>query len=282
MLWNKLIQNSARIARPRIVGRALRRFLLPSLEIHQNLFGKYKLKMDLSAGYLQTQLYLFPDSYELETQKTLRRLIEPGMTVFDIGANSGFLTVLMAELVGPEGVVHSFEPYQPNFSLLAQNIEMNRLTWVEAHAVALSDKQGSAVLSLNPINDGGHSLGDFTNNPDLEGWDREKLKVTVETTTLDRFVEANTVDRIDFIKIDVEGAEGLVFSGGREVLSGGDAPMIVCEVGDKAQNQFGKTEKDLRELLYSFGYRSYLMRDGLVEFGPETAVRGLENIFFQK
>jgi FkbM family methyltransferase len=166
--------------------------------------------------------------------------------------------------------------------VLRANLERNRLGWVRPHPVALSDRRGTAVLNLNPVNDGGHSLGDFTDNPDLQGWDRERLKAEVETDTLDDVVQREAIGTPHLIKIDVEGAETLVFAGGQRTLSGGQAPMIVCEVGDAAQRQFGKTERQLREQLYAHGYRSYLIARRLREFGPETPVAGLPNVLFAK
>ena len=86
------------------------------------------------------------------------------------------------------------------------------------------------------------------------------------------------VDRL--LKIDVEGAESLVFAGAHNLLSRADAPLIVCEVGDPAQRLVGTTELDLRKALYGYDYASYWL-DGR-KFGPETAVKGLQNIAFAK
>ncbi len=90
------------------------------------------------------------------------------------------------------------------------------------------------------------------------------------------------IDHVDMIKIDVEGVETLVFAGAKQLLSQPDTPMILCEVGDIAQRQLGKTEKDLRKLLYAYGYRSYWLKDNFKEFGIETSVKGLVNVLFKK
>jgi FkbM family methyltransferase len=265
--------------------RALKKVLFrafgwPPLETRKDLFGKYQFKVDISKP-IQRSMWL-DDGYEAETQALIRKTLKPGMVVLDIGSHVGFYTILMAEAVGEGGRVYCFEAHKPNYDLLAENVRINRLDQVETRHVALSDKTGTVVLNLNPVNDGGHSLGDFTNNPDLAGWDRGGLKEVVPSTTLDGFVAANKVGKIGFIKIDVEGAETLVFAGASGVLSRPDAPSICCEVGDKAQEQFGKTERDVREQLYSYEYRSFFIGPELVEFGPETAVTDMQNIFFRK
>jgi len=237
--------------------------------------------MNLSLGTLQKIFFLKPDNYELETQNAFRKLIKPGMTVFDIGANSGYFTLLMADLVGKTGRVYSFEPYPPIFKLLKTNVETNNLDQVRLFPIALSDKRGEVPLSINPVNDGGHSLGTFKNNPDLIGWDTEKLKEIVHTETVDEFMVDQGIGSVDVIKIDVEGAETLVFAGAKNLLSNSQSPAIICEVGDIAQEQAGKSEKDLRKLLYGHDYRSYWI-DNFREFDIETPVMGLVNVLFAK
>lgn len=258
------------------------RFLRPGLETHERLFGKYRFVMNLSAGRLQRIFFLKPDCYEMETQEALRKLIKPGMTVLDIGANTGYFSLLMADLVGPSGSVYCFEPFPGNFELLKTNVQSNGLAQVHIFLLALSDRCGSAVLSVNPINDGGHSLGDLTHNPDLAGYDQDKLMENVQTETLDSFLHQQKIPRVDVVKIDVEGAETLVFAGAANLLSSPQSPALICEIGDSAQGQAGKTEKDLRRLLYSYGYKSYWLRDTFQEFGLEIPITELTNVLFKK
>ena len=281
MSRNAQIKRMARAVRWGKLQRALRRMLIPTVEVQQGLFGKFEFSVDLSMGALQKHLFWAPEVYELETQDVLRKLLRPGMTVLDIGANVGFFSVLMGDLVGERGRVCSFEPYPPNFALLKSNIDRNRLHWVEAFPIALSDREGEATLTINPVNDGGHSLGDLSGNPDVAG-DAGGRQVTVRTETVDEFVRRAEIESVDLIKIDVEGAETLVLAGASRTLSAEPGPIVICEVGDQAQAQFGKTEAELRSILYSAGYRSYFIHDGLVEFGPETPVEGLPNVLFAK
>ncbi len=278
MRWNSYIQSVAQLAFPRQGFFA--RFLWPAQETHDRLFGKYKFTMDLSLGRLQKIFFLKADDYEADTQAAFRKLIKPGMTVFDIGANSGYFTLLMADLVGPEGRVYSFEPFPVNFNLLKTNVLFNGLENVHLFQSALSDRRGEAILHINPVNDGGHSLGDFEDNPDLAGRDKKKLKELVRTETLDEFMAAQKIDHVDIMKVDVEGAETLVFAGAKKLLARRDAPILICEVGDIAQKQVGKTEKKLREELYAYGYRSYELTDPFEEFNKP--IKGLMNVLFMK
>jgi FkbM family methyltransferase len=276
MHWNRFVQAVARLT-PR------RGFLCPLLtgrsEVHSHLFGKYRFEMDLSLGFMQKVYYLKPNNYESEMQEALRTYVRPGMIALDIGANTGYVTLLLADLVGETGKVFSFEPYAPNFKLLERNVRANGLSQVEVFCLALSDVTGSARLYLSTWNDGGHSFGDLIDETSVPG---ASSQVLVKTTTLDEFLEEREIPRIDVLKIDVEGAETLVFAGARRLLSRTDAPAILCEVYSVNQARFQKSEKDLRAMLYEFGYRSYFIRKGLTEFGLETSIRGLANILFLK
>lgn len=251
------------------------RFLVPKLERHEHLFGKYRFEMDLRLGRLQKILYLKPGCYEPQTERFIRQSVKLGMTVLDIGANTGYTTLLLADVVGPYGQVHAVEPTPANYELLQKNVSANGLKHVHTYNIALSDRKGKVTLHIDPGNDGGNTIGNVTG----EGW-KGHATITVDSETLDSFLELVGIGNIDFIKIDVEGAESLVFAGARKLLSRPDAPVIVCEVGNEAQQLVGITELDLRKTLYGHGYTSYWL-DGR-KFGPETAVMGLQNIAFAK
>ena len=251
------------------------RFLVPGVERHERLFGKYRFEMDLRLGRLQKIFYLKPGSYEPQTERFIRQNVKPGMTVLDIGANTGYMTILLADMVGAYGQVHSFEPMPANYELLRKNVDANGLNQVHLHNFALSDRKGEATLHIDPGNDGGNTIGNVAG----EGWNGHSA-ITVATEALDDFLGRAGIGKVDFIKIDVEGAESLVFAGAHKLLSRPDAPLIVCEVGDPAQQLVGTTELDLRKALYGYDYASYWL-DGR-KFGPETAIKGLQNIAFAK
>lgn len=251
------------------------RFLTPGVERHERLFGKYRFEMDLRLGRLQKIFYLKPGSYEEETERFIRQNVKPGMTVLDIGASTGYMTILLADIVGAHGQVHSFEPMPANYELLRKNVQSNGLSQVHLHKLALSERKGEATLHIDPGNDGGNTIGDVTG----EDWNGHAT-VTVATETLDEFIAQAGIGDVGFIKIDVEGAESLVFAGAAKLLSRPDAPVIVCEVGDAAQQLVGTTELNLRKTLYGHGYASYWL-DGR-KFGPEIPVKGLQNIAFAK
>jgi FkbM family methyltransferase len=270
---NKLIRSLSKLTYFRRGFYA--RFLVAGVERHERLFGKYRFEMDLRLGRLQKIFFLKPGIYEEETERFIRQNVRRGMTVLDIGANTGYMTILLADIVGAHGQVHAFEPMPANYALLRRNVQGNGLKQVHLHRFALSDQKGEVRLHIDPGNDGGNTIGNVTG----EDWNGHTA-ITVATETLDDFLGRAGIGEVGFIKIDVEGAESLVFAGAPKLLSRPDAPVIVCEVGDAAQKLVGTTELNLRKTLYGHGYDSYWL-DGR-KFGAETAVKGLQNIAFAK
>ena len=93
--------------------------------------------------YVGRQLECF-SAYEPETVATFQALVEPGMTVADIGANLGHHTLILAALVGMTGAVHAFEPHQETFEELVANTRLNGYGHVHCSKMALSSKAGAA------------------------------------------------------------------------------------------------------------------------------------------
>ena len=97
------------------------------------------IRMELELNeYLQSQLYLFGE-FEPATVKVLKRLVKSGDTVLDIGANVGYMSLVLAKCVGKNGKVFSFEPDSKNFASLKRNIELNADCNIEPIAKAVSD-----------------------------------------------------------------------------------------------------------------------------------------------
>lgn len=138
--------------------------------------------------------------YEPRDLSLVASLVRSGGTCVDVGANVGFYTLHFAKRVGPRGRVFAFEPDPRNALLLRRNLELNRFdSFVEVADAAVSDKDGRATLHRS---DEAHS-----------GWGSlaahagETSSVEVPTITLDSFLDARGIDRVDFLKADVEGSE---------------------------------------------------------------------------
>src|SRR3989344_1198701 len=140
--------------------------------------------------------------YEKTLVSTIKTYIKKGDVVCDIGAHDGYHTLIMSKAVGKRGKVYAFEPDPGNFSLLKRNVENNNIKNVILIKEAVSDKCGTVKLYQNPNNRSDNGIIGKHNGYSF---------IKVETITLDRFFAKN--NKVDFIKMDIQGAEPLAFKG---------------------------------------------------------------------
>jgi FkbM family methyltransferase len=172
--------------------------------------------------------------YEKQKFRLMRAYLKPGMTFVDVGANLGDYTFVASRLVRG-GKVVAFEPDPSNYSWLSKSIERNRVANVDLRQEALSDRRGQATLFLGEVS-GWHTL----KPGQLSG---ERGAVTVRTTRLDDLV----LDRIDLVKIDVEGAEFEVLQGAKEQLRR-HRPIVLVDLHPTKGADIPGVLRTLREL----------------------------------
>jgi FkbM family methyltransferase len=169
------------------------------------------------------EIYLAQDgNYEVgETAFCLGRL-QPGMIAFDVGANIGLYTLLFAKCLGPAGQVHAFEPEPRNFRRLQVNLAINGHENVTANQVAVYSRSGPATLNVFPGSVHAlHSLKRAT-APDParpQATLEPERQLTIAAVSLDDYCAEHDVEHIDYLKIDVEGAELEVLQGAGGLLS---------------------------------------------------------------
>jgi FkbM family methyltransferase len=189
-------------------------------------------------------------SFEPNEFAFLDGVLKPGMVFVDVGANDGYYTLFAARRTGPSGRVLAIEPSSRERGNLQRNIARNGLANVTVLPVALGAVCGKADLRLaQGIHSGHNTLGSFANDGVLA----ESVE-SVEMLTLDRVAGDFGLDRLDIIKIDVEGAEASVIAGGRQVLKR-QRPLILLEISDRALRAQGSDSQKLIALLRSeLGY----------------------------
>jgi FkbM family methyltransferase len=161
-------------------------------------------------------------THDLEVQSALGRLLRPGMTAFDLGANVGFTAVLMARCVSPGGRVVCFEPLPANAELIAKNAALNGFDGVVVRPEAVGRADGEAEFFLSHSPTWGR-LAQAGAAPEQSGSTR------VPVRSLDSLWAAGLLPRPDVIKIDVEGAEADVIAGAREFLAA-TRPVLLIEL----------------------------------------------------
>ena len=150
---------------------------------------------------------LINKNYEPHVTEAIKKKLAPGMFFIDIGANIGYFSLLASHLVGKEGRVFSFEPFQYNIKLLYLNARINGFENIEIYPFAVADRKSLFAYDNTGSNGVISELDDDIN---------------ILSTTLVYSVRIDDVlqdiDRMDVIKIDVEGAEYMALNGGRSLL----------------------------------------------------------------
>jgi len=203
---------------------------------------------------------LYTSRFERRDLELVGRLLRPGMNVVDIGANIGLYSILAAQRVAPGGRVWAFEPSAETTQRLHRNLQLNQvMTTVTTVRTALADKSGGRLELARDrgrgdgerfLLAGGARDRDAVAQPEIE--DRESVPVT----TLDEYFFAAPVEPpvIDFLKIDIEGGEMLVFNGARRLLTENRHLVIMFESTPESSRRYGYRQEDLFALLRDLGF----------------------------
>jgi FkbM family methyltransferase len=198
---------------------------------------------------------LIYDGFETAEAAFVARFLRPGMTVLDVGAHHGLYTLLASKCVGNYGRVIAFEPSPRERRRLARHLRVNRCRNVEVRPLALGDQAGEADLYLV---EGMHDWCNSLRAPNIE--DRTS-KVRVEVRRLDDVLEDINWPRVDFIKLDVEGAELSFLHGARRMLCGDMRPAILGEVQDVRTAPWGYAAREIVRFLADAGYAWFALAD---------------------
>jgi FkbM family methyltransferase len=173
--------------------------------------------------------YLMDGYWEEWVTRRLKDHVRPGMHAVDVGANMGFFTLLLCDLVGPEGHVTAFEPWPRYHDLVRHNLELNgfqkRSSVVNK---AVSDSTGRAEFNFESAYGTGSLTGGLRDFIAAHGSAFRGETSNVDTVTLDEFL-ADAGRPIDFIKIDVDGAEAKVLHGMQRLIAQPRPLTIFCE-----------------------------------------------------
>jgi FkbM family methyltransferase len=188
-------------------------------------------------------------TYEESEAKIMEEKIKVGNIVVDVGANIGLHTLNMARIVGNTGRVFAFEPDPSNFEILEKNVKINNYQNIILEQKAVGDKNGRTTLYQSD-HPGMHRI--FPQTKQAKG------QVQVELTSLDKyFIDSNLADKINFIKIDVEGLEFSVLKGMKNILKNNKKIKILFEFAPKNTMEAGFTPIELLNYLTSHDFKLY-------------------------
>ena len=195
-----------------------------------------------------------------------------GMTMIDLGANMGVYSMLASKLVGESGSVVAVEPSARDFQRLAFHVTLNNLQNVRCLHLAASDDSGQAVLKVASDRSSGHNtFGDFC-YPAVERA-REEI---VQTRPLDALVAEQKLQRVDLLKVDVEGHESKVLMGATETLAH-FRPKILIEASEKALRNQGTSVEAVLTFLKRQRYGLHEFSDATGELVPLSRSLGNES-----
>jgi FkbM family methyltransferase len=206
-------------------------------------FGCYWLPEGSALDYA-----LSSGGFEVSECRLVSRLLGSGMTVVDVGAHHGLYSLLLSKRVGPRGRVFAFEPSPRERARLEKHLRANRCRNVSVHPFALGSKSGSGDLFLV---DGAE---DYCNSLRPPAVSAATGKIRIEVTSLDEFLEHADVHHVDFLKLDVEGAELDVLKGARRTLGVNPKPILLVEVFDLRTQAWGYKANEIVRFLYRAGY----------------------------
>lgn len=210
------------------------------------------LKVELSLSEHMQRRIFWMGYYNRDIILLLKVILKERMTVIDIGANIGEITLVAAKLTGPAGRVIAFEPIDRIADKLQSHIDRNQLPQVTVVRAGMSDKNGSAPIYAShdheQEDDENEGLGSlFAANTG------ETILQIIPLTTLDNFLDARKDIHPDVIKIDIEGAELPCLRGARRTIER-FSPLLIIEVQKHSAGIAGYSQKDILDYLASLGY----------------------------
>lgn len=217
----------------------------------------------------------------------LVREIRPGTTVVDIGANVGFMTTLMAKLVGPSGKVFAFEPGPMSFTLLQANTLINGYKNVVLEKKAVSSKTGMETLYICPT---GESDNQVSAAGDMTFTDEVREAVPIETVRLDDYFTGANDAKIDFLKMDIQGGEYVALQGMQDLLRRNHGIRVMVEFAPYMPLWKGVPPQKFLELIRSLGFEIHDLADHAPKPVTDTvllekyagAARRMTNLFLRR
>jgi len=182
------------------------------------------------------------EKYESDVFQSILNTVKRGQTILDVGSWIGPYTLLFSKLVGHDGKVIAFEPFPLTFKILLDNLEKNNISNVTTENICLGSSVGKVGLKGS-----GKDVSMVT-------WDETEVLQTVQCTTIDKYCKDNKIVP-DGIKIDVEGAEGLVIEGAKNVIKS-HSPWVLLEFHGNLFNKkerskcWNKITKSAKEIIF--------------------------------
>jgi FkbM family methyltransferase len=237
---------------------------------HVNLQGFEMLAL---ANEVVGRQILYFHNYEPDETTFFRQQIRSEDICFDVGGNVGYFSMLMGQCAA-RGQVHVFEPIPLNAALIRTSAELNAFSNLTINTVAVGSEKGASKFSV--------SVDSAYSSMRATGRRTEERSINVPIVSLDDYIAEHGIPRVDILKVDVEGAEGLVILGANRMLQGAGRPRIVLlELFDENLKPFGTDVgtivKKMSDMVYA---AKVLVSDGTLQAYNANMANRIYNIFF--
>lgn len=192
----------------------------------------------------------------------VKPLIGKQDVIFDIGANMGVISNWFSQFCA---TVHAFEPYPENIDTIKSQIALRNVDNITLHSIALGKENTNMHLHVKSFH-GHHSLGDVDNSPTVK-------RVEVQVRTVDDIFTELEIDRINFMKIDVEGFESDVIQGALKTLTEKKVDYILFEIEEKILHSIQRTAQEVFQNLFESGYQIIDLYGNLIEESNITNIK---------
>lgn len=205
--------------------------------------------------------------HEMPETRFLQNYTSDDWICLDVGANIGYFSVLLSTLC-PKGRVIAVEPISANAEFTKQNLDRNSITNCNVECAALSDEVGEQEFNL--VSDTAFSGFKST------GRKTESEPIIVKTLTPIMLLEKHGIEKIDLIKIDIEGAEPIVFKAFEAVFKYNKPKFILSECNSKNLASYGYQISDFLAMMRGYGYEVFCLTDN----GDMKNIDGIDEVLF--
>ena len=247
---NKFFKSTIKIAGNKglgknFLGKSIKKYLIKNSKTDEIIVNGCKMQLDKN-DVMQISLF----DYEPIETDIVKSNVKKNDIVVDVGANIGLHTLNMARIVGNTGQVFAFEPDPSNFEILKKNVKINNYKNIILEQKAVGDKHGRTTLYQSD-HPGKHRIFPQT--------EQAKSQVQVELTNLDNYFDSDMTNKINFIKIDVEGLEFNVLKGMKNILKNSKKIKILFEFMPENTMEVGFTPIELLNYLTSNDFKLYCL-----------------------
>ena len=197
--------------------------------IIKNIHGN-KMIININDPGISREL-LMDGTHEPQTTELIKTVLKPDMHIVEVGANVGYYTLIEAEIIGEGGRVYAIEPVPENYFFLQRNVNLNKYGNVSFFNFAISDQSGHHDFITTKQSNWGSMVNH--DSDDKSSWVKERLStiqsgtLKVETITFDEFIKVNNIEKINLVRMDIEGFEIQAIKGMKETIKKMKPPFYI-------------------------------------------------------